>query len=568
MEDARGIRAALAAMAADDDDDEDDDEDEKVSPSKPAIGDADAVLMTFGLDSFKKKGNKESYGWSMYFQSKPRDWRRWLLARPWNHPVASMHLAACTIQQFRRYYMAKHKIIPTLEKEVPSAAVEADDEELVELKAARASKAKEALRQRYLLLMQRSLENRFASGRSGPVHRGYRNFQQYCAALIQAWWRGFGPPTSASVVRRTLRLLTWKKHALPQLAALVVQISVRRWQQVKPKTLVEVTQELQADVKRLRAVQKIQRRWRGANDVRMFRVLKDLITFKHQGDPHLLLRSMCPRESQLLDPACRNHVRLRLGGTSFPPQIYYKIFARGVVDINAFAPREYCDPRRAITYERYENNGWRALSGRPGAEKDEIEWHTGRKRERWNHVARIRHEVRRKRRIDRRLVWIEKMRERREDAASAARVARAPLTDRGPRAAHGAESPPLARPGSAEPALRAPAPGGAGPQEESQDTAALRDEDSGVVPPTPGATGVEEHVYEAAAGEEEEGKSPEGKVERVLTSIDNPEDTELLIDWTRALDFDAYIKDWECVGTSLRSDGYTIENQVPQKENN
>jgi len=57
-------------------------------------------------------------------------------------------------------------------------------------------------------------------------------------------------------------------------------------------------------------------------------------------------------------------------------------------------------------------------------------------------------------------------------------------------------------------------------------------------------------------------------VERVLTSIDNPEDTELLIDWTRALDFDAYIKDWECVGTSLRSDGYTIENQVPQKENN
>ena len=54
----------------------------------------------------------------------------------------------------------------------------------------------------------------------------------------------------------------------------------------------------------------------------------------------------------------------------------------------------------------------------------------------------------------------------------------------------------------------------------------------------------------------------------MLTSIDNPEDTELLIDWTRALDFDAYIKDWECVGTSLRSDGYTIENQVPQKENN
>merc|ERR1719440_1181835 len=188
-----------------------------------------------------------------------------------------------------------------------------------------------------------------------------------------------GPVKSNSAVRRTLRLLMWKKHALPQLSALVIQITVRRWQEVKPKSMVEVTQELQADVKRLRAVQKIQRRWRGANDVRMFRGLKDLITFRHAGDPQLLLRSMCPKEAQLLDPACRNHVRLRLGGTSFPPQIYYKIFARGVVDLNAFAPREYCDPRRYISYERYENNGWRALSGRTGNGKDEVELYTSRK---------------------------------------------------------------------------------------------------------------------------------------------------------------------------------------------
>ena len=36
------------------------------------------------------------------------------------------------------------------------------------------------------------------------------------------------------------------------------------------------------------------------------------------------------------------HVRFRLGGLSFPPLIYYKIFVHGaIVDINAFAPRDY-----------------------------------------------------------------------------------------------------------------------------------------------------------------------------------------------------------------------------------
>ena len=44
----------------------------------------------------------------------------------------------------------------------------------------------------------------------------------------------------------------------------------------------------------------------------------------------------------MLDPASKCHVRFRLGGLQFPPLIYYKIFVHGsVVDINAFAPRDY-----------------------------------------------------------------------------------------------------------------------------------------------------------------------------------------------------------------------------------
>ena len=55
-----------------------------------------------------------------------------------------------------------------------------------------------------------------------------------------------------------------------------------------------------------------------------------------------LLKSINPAEAGLLDAASRCHIRFRLGGERFPPLIYYKIFAHGgIVDINAFAPRDY-----------------------------------------------------------------------------------------------------------------------------------------------------------------------------------------------------------------------------------
>jgi hypothetical protein len=86
------------------------------------------------------------------------------------------------------------------------------------------------------------------------------------------------------------------------------------------------------------------------------------------------------------------HVRFRLGGTSFPPTIYYKIFTHNsLVDLNSFAPRDYTrqdskltipasrfnhgvvniDPldntERSVAphdgwYKRIDNNGWRLVS--------------------------------------------------------------------------------------------------------------------------------------------------------------------------------------------------------------
>lgn len=67
-----------------------------------------------------------------------------------------------------------------------------------------------------------------------------------------------------------------------------------------------------------------------------------MINFRNKGNPFELLKTINRSEAHLLDPASKCHVRFRLGGLNFPPLIYYKIFVHGsVVDINAFAPRDY-----------------------------------------------------------------------------------------------------------------------------------------------------------------------------------------------------------------------------------
>ena len=60
------------------------------------------------------------------------------------------------------------------------------------------------------------------------------------------------------------------------------------------------------------------------------------------GDPAFLLRVLAPSEADFADEASGVHVRFRLGGKSWPPTIFYKIFThRNVADIGAFAPRDY-----------------------------------------------------------------------------------------------------------------------------------------------------------------------------------------------------------------------------------
>jgi len=124
----------------------------------------------------------------------------------------------------------------------------------------------------------------------------------------------------------------------------------------------------------------IQRSWRRKADKVLFQKLKKLVCFRNQGDPAVLLRVINPVEAQLLDPAVGAHVRFRLGGIEWPPQIYYKIFLHSpVCDVNSYAPRNYvakdnesippisADNINEVAgkqgwYQRVENNGWRPIS--------------------------------------------------------------------------------------------------------------------------------------------------------------------------------------------------------------
>jgi hypothetical protein len=123
-----------------------------------------------------------------------------------------------------------------------------------------------------------------------------------------------------------------------------------------------------------------------------------------------LLKCINPNEAGLLDAAARCHIRFRLGGEKFPPLIYYKIFTHGgLVDINAFAPRDYMkikkDARKATVnitfdkplndnnkgwYTRVENNGWRPISDKILTPFDQIEIETSNKPKKFHFDPKVR----------------------------------------------------------------------------------------------------------------------------------------------------------------------------------
>ncbi|XP_053198324.1 protein MFI [Scomber japonicus] len=124
----------------------------------------------------------------------------------------------------------------------------------------------------------------------------------------------------------------------------------------------EGPQEPQKEKLQLIAVRIIQKAWRRYVYREVFRYFKELIKQCNQRDPQSVLKTVNPREAELLDAAAGVIIRFRLGGITFPPNIYYKIFThRPVVDVCASSPKDYTQPSMKKPVARQTNNGWPLL---------------------------------------------------------------------------------------------------------------------------------------------------------------------------------------------------------------
>lgn len=231
------------------------------------------------------------------------------------------------------------------------------------------------------------------------------DFEQWTATKIQSSFRGF----------KIKKEFDTKKKS-----ALVIQ---REWRAHQRAVKNQITPD--------DAVSRIQRLWRRYSSVRIYRYYRDMIRFRERGDPALLLRTINPKEIEYMDPAMGAHLRFRLGGITFPPIIYYKVFThRPVTDINSFAPRDYTSevtlgPRNKHShpipgveellndtsgwYQRVENNGWRPISERILLDVDPITQFTSAKRRPFHYNPVVRKEDAERKRKARQREWMQKL---------------------------------------------------------------------------------------------------------------------------------------------------------------
>jgi hypothetical protein len=161
-----------------------------------------------------------------------------------------------------------------------------------------------------------------------------------------------------------------------------------------------------------------------------------LVNLRQNSNSLALLKNLSPKEASLVDNASGMYLRFRLGGTKFPPLIYYKIYtARNVMDLGAFAPRDYekervsmavttthvhgsSEAKHRITeehkqywYRRQENNGWRAIADDSlmDAENEEMYIESAKKPEIYHHSKLVRQVDLVRKRKRKKLAWIKKM---------------------------------------------------------------------------------------------------------------------------------------------------------------
>eukprot|EP00112_Aurelia_sp_Birch-Aquarium-sp1_P026746 Seg97.9 transcript_id=Seg97.9/GoldUCD/mRNA.D3Y31 product="putative protein C11orf65" protein_id=Seg97.9/GoldUCD/D3Y31 len=249
-------------------------------------------------------------------------------------------------------------------------------------------------------------------------------FKEFCASIIQQWWR--------KLHEKQLQKLESHGNDVSSSRSSFDKNFVQN-----SRLRIELTETPSEDIypEEYSAACVIQRSWRKHVDQQVYKYYKDLISFKSIGNPSLMLKCINPRESDLLDAASGVHIRFRLGGEHFPPNVYYKIFTnRNIADICAFAPRDYTKtqlknlPMKFIHnkgvdisdhlkehqndwYQRWENNGWRLVSDKmiKHVYQDRTTFTTSNKKVKFHHSKLVRQEDIEKRRKKKKIDWMNKM---------------------------------------------------------------------------------------------------------------------------------------------------------------
>ena len=245
--------------------------------------------------------------------------RRFHIRNPWTRPLMVFNYAALLIQKVYRGHVSRQGYLRN------------------ETNNKHRSKKKVASNHqldRYLA----KLDYYKITGVRKPEWMG-GGFSSWCAVQIQSIWR----------MNRCRRRAMRRKMMMYQIAALTIQNMWRYYWFTKIRPISKVTVTVGKGRDKSTPALIIQRKWRSFCARRIFKYFSDLIRFKLKGAPGDLLRTIVPGEADFLDKAAGVHVRFRLGGSVFPPSIYFKVYThRPLCDVNAFAPRDYNGEKNEI----------------------------------------------------------------------------------------------------------------------------------------------------------------------------------------------------------------------------
>jgi len=343
-----------------------------------------------------KRRPGQRYAWRSPFANKSKKVQSLCICNPAVFPIISFNLAALRIQKWWQGTRVRRRMRGLMKPRKTT---------------------KQPPESRHAVRTYVGYFNETGESHRQPNGNATMRFKHWCARRIQLKWR-------AVLAQRRA-----KYHCFPvyQFAALEIQRYYRTYQHLKnsSKRRAAITTAAQAALI-------IQRMWRAFTSRRIYCYFRDLIVFRQNSDPVTLMRSLNPKEASLVDSSSGVYVRFRLGGASFPPIIYYKLYtSQSVTDICSFAPRDYSRERQTrqknklvhthallpeedrtnylYWYKRWENNGWRPISDKLLVDNDEVVETTAAKKIDFHYSKLVRQVDLLKKRKKKKLAWLKKM---------------------------------------------------------------------------------------------------------------------------------------------------------------